>query len=353
MIVIRPITNNDTEAFINFAFTAGIGMTSMPKNREVLQKRVADSEKSFSKEVQETGDEEYLFVMEDLKTRTIGGTCGINAKTGISLPKYFYHVEVKEKYSPHLSMPQQIPQMSPVSYRNAPSEICSLYIMPEFRREGLGRLLSLSRFLFIAAHPHRFDNTVYAEMRGFTDKNQNCPFWEGIGRHFLDIDYDELMRLRDMGNFDVSQVLPEYPIYNSLLPKEVQEVIGKIHSNTWPAFNMLTQEGFYLTDDIDVFDGGPKIEAETQEIRTIKTCSVDTVVEITRNPIESSKYILSNNRLDFRSCYSTLLKESKGVSISSETAEALQVNVGDKVRYVIPSIEITQQKPHQTKESAS
>lgn len=353
MIIIRPININDKEAFITFAFTAGLGMTSMPKNQTLLEKKVADAEQAFSKKVLQAGNEEYLFVMQDLTTGEIGGTCGINAKTGTTQPKYFYRIQTEVKESSMHPARQQIPTMSAVCYRDAPSEICSLYLLPEFRREGLGRLLSLSRFLFAAAHPQRFDEIIYAEMRGFVDKNQNCPFWEGIGRHFLDIDFDELMRLRDLGSFDVSQVLPKHPIYISLLPTEVQEVIGKIHSNTWPAFNILTQEGFYLTDEIDVFDAGPRIEAETKEIRTIKTCSVDTVTEITRNPIESPKYLLSNNRLDFRACYSTILKVSKGVTISVEAAEALHLNIGDTVRYVLPSLEITQQKPHHTKEGTS
>lgn len=345
MIVVRPICHRDREDFINFSFTAGIGMTSMPKHREILEKKIIESEKAFAKDVQQPGNENYLFVLEDLSTKTIGGTCGINAKTGVDQPKYFFHIENELEHPPLSNIPN-IPVMRGICHREAPSEICSLYLLPEFRKEGLGRLLSLSRFLFAAAHLHRFDTTIYAEMRGFVDKNQNCPFWEGIGRHFLDLDYVSLMRQRDLGNFDVVQIVPKYPIYISLLPKEVQEVIGKIHTNTWPAYHMLTEEGFYLTDDIDIFDAGPKIEAETKEIRTIKTSCMGTVAEITRNPVESIRYIISNHRLDFRACYSTLQKGGKGICLPAESAEALQVKVGDIVRYVIPSPEIPTHLTH-------
>lgn len=351
MIIVRPIKQSDAESFIQLAFTAGIGMTSMPKNREILLEKITASERAFSNDVTQPGAEEYLFVLEDLTTGEIGGTCGINAKTGCGQPKYFYQIEKEQQFSKVLSEPQQIMLMRPVCYRDAPSEICSLYLLPEYRKEGLGRLLSLSRFLFAACHLHRFDSTIYAEMRGFVDKAENCPFWDGVGRHFLDIDYDELMRLRDFGNFDPSEVLPEHPIYLSLLPTEVQDVIGKIHSNTWPAYNMLTQEGFYATNEIDVFDGGPKIEALLREVRAVKASHQDTIIEIHRSPIESSRYIISNNRLNFRSCFSSLSKGAKGISISADAAEALQLNVGDTIRYVTPSIEVSQSKVHQVKES--
>lgn len=339
MIIVRPICQSDMEDFINFSFSAGIGMTSMPKDRDVLEKKLFDSEKAFAKNVAQPGNENYLFVLEDLSAKNIGGTCGINAKTGIDQPKYFFSIENDQVYSYVLSGMQNISLMRAVCYRDGPSEICSLYLLPEFRKEGLGRLLSLSRFLFVAAHPHRFDAIIYAEMRAFIDKNQDCPFWEGIGRHFLDLDYATLLHLRDLGDFDVSQVVPKYPIYIPLLPKEVQEVIGKIHSNTWPAYHMLLDEGFYLTNDVDIFDAGPKIEAKTKEIRTIKDSCIDTVAEIIRNPIESTRFIVSNERLDFRACYSTLHKGSKGIYLPIETAEALKVKPGDIVRYILPSRE--------------
>ncbi|MBA3815767.1 MAG: arginine N-succinyltransferase [Parachlamydiaceae bacterium] len=340
MIVVRPIDVNDIYAFINLSFTARAGMTSMPKDRGMLEKKIFDSEKAFAKDVQQPGNENYLFVLEDLSNNAIEGICGINAKTGIDQPKYFFKIQNIEHFSPILSTTPNIPLLRVISYENAPSEICSLYLLPEFRKEGLGRLLSLSRFLFAASYLQRFDTTIYAEMRGFIDKNQICPFWEGMGRHFLNLDYTSLMHFRDLGNFDVTQVLPKHPLYISLLPKEVQEVIGKIHSNTWPAYHMLIEEGFYLTDDIDIFDAGPKIEAITKEIRSIKTSAIDIIAEITRNPIESIRYIVSNHRLDFRACYSTLQKDPKGIFLPAESAEALKVKVGDVIRYIVPSSDI-------------
>jgi arginine N-succinyltransferase len=185
MMIIRPITANDTEAFIRIAFEASMGITSMPKNEEILLQKVELSLQSFAKDVKEAGNELYLFVLEDTQTNTIGGTCGIVAKTTMSEPPlYFYRIESMQQHPPFVPTAKEIPFMRIVRYYETPTEICSLYLSPNFRQKGQGRLLSLSRFLFMASFPERFDKMVFAEMRGYIDKNDASPFWEGIApRH--------------------------------------------------------------------------------------------------------------------------------------------------------------------------
>lgn len=344
MHIIRPITKKDTERFVEIAFHAGIGMTSMPKNRPVLMKRVDDAVEAFSKNVNQPGMENYLFVMEDLATGNIGGTCGITAKNGPN-PLFFYRLETIQTTNNIAPAPQSLRIMRPVHYYDYPSEIGSLYLLPDFRHSGLGRLLSLSRFLFMAAYPYRFDKMVFAEMRGYIDKNNTSPFWEGIGRHFLDMDFEAIMHMRDEEFLNVASALPIYPIYIDLLSKEAQESLGKIHFNTQAALNMLIQEGFQLSEEIDVFDGGPKIEAEISEIRTVRESAVDRVAEITTLDIHSPRHIVSNNTLNFRACYSPLGEGKDGLIIPAAVAEALQLQVGDDVRYVLSTGENPESKP--------
>ena len=68
---------------------------------------------------------------------------------------------------------------------DGPTEIGSLFLLPEYRGQKRGRLLSLSRFAFMAAHPKRFAEDVIAEMRGVMSEDGQCPFWEAIGKHFF------------------------------------------------------------------------------------------------------------------------------------------------------------------------
>ena len=55
-----------------------------------------------------------------------------------------------------------------VAEHNGPCEIGSLFLAPVHRGGHNGRVLSLSRFLFMADHEHCFDPVVLAEMRGVT-----------------------------------------------------------------------------------------------------------------------------------------------------------------------------------------
>lgn len=335
MIIIRPITKQDTEAFITIAFTAGIGMTSMPKNRELLEKRVSDSEEAFAKAVDRPNGESYLFVLEDSATGTIGGTCGILAKTGQQTPLSFYRIEKEEQQTGIESLTHLVPTLKVVHYQNYWSEICSLYLTPDFRHSGLGRLLSLSRFLFIASFPERFDRMIFAEMRGYLDTHHVCTFWEGIGRHFIDIPFETLMHYRDERVIDLSQALPHYPIYMELLPYQVQASIGKVHDHTQTALKMLLQEGFTLSSEVDIYDGGPKVEAALKEIRSVKESTVAQISSLSSSIPDPSLFIVTNNQLNFRACLSPLQEQSDGtVIIPADVADALKIGVRDRIRYV-------------------
>jgi arginine N-succinyltransferase len=338
MMIIRPIHKNDTDAFIEIAYHARIGMTSMPRNRHLLLERVAASEKAFAKELQTPNHEKYLFVMEDLSTQKIVGTSGITARERHLKPIHFYRLEERDqKYAPPGQTPKKNQIMRVVHYYDAPSELCSLYLLPQYRHSGNGRLLSLSRLMFIASFRERFDKMLFANMRGYIDANDYSPFWEGIGRHFAEMNLTELMHLHDEEAIDLEQILPDYPIYTSLLPKEVQESIGKTHPDTHPALNMLMQEGFILTEEVDVIDGGPIIEVEVSKARTVETSVTEKIIESSQTPLTGPNFLISNNKLDFRATLAKLGQvKDRGVILEKQVMDALNLKVGDTIRYCQP-----------------
>lgn len=312
-----------------------LGITSLPKDPYYLHQKLNASLNSFLKDITAPGNEYYLFVLENLETGEIGGICGIEAKTGIDAPTYSYRIE--SVLSPHTTLP--LPEKQILLHlraeRNGPSEICSLYILPPFRKEGLGRLLSLSRFLFIAAFPERFNKKIIAEMRGYVDERNKCPFWEGLGRHFLNMEFEELMSALEEIKEATPLFVPHHPIYLSLLPSDAREAVGRVHLGSQPALNLLIQEGFRLTNEVDLFDGGPKIEAQTADIRAIKQSKIAKVKSLSSAALPNGKYILSNNRLQFRACYGKIREVGEqAVVISPETAATLEVKAGEDVRYV-------------------
>ena len=332
MFLIRPITLDDLDAIEQFAYTTTLGMSSLPRNRILLKEKIERSIESFTTDVSTAENEIYLFALKDVSTKKTVGCCGIYAKTDKS---YFFHIETLHPYSSTLPLPSYLRVLHPLILRKGPSELCSLYLTPEYRKGGLGELLSLCRLLFIASHPHRFNSEVMARLRGFINKKRNSsPFWEGLGSHFLNVSFIETQHLLESGKDFIFEFLPKYPIYVSLLQPQTQAVIGKPHSTTWPAMKMLRKEGFAITPEIDIFDGGPTIKAKTTKIRTIKDSSLAVVTEITTNNA-SRQYLISNNSLDFRATLGRLkINTDKSVTLSYETAKVLEVEKGMTIRYI-------------------
>lgn len=334
MIIIRPITQKDQDIFVEFSFEAVLGMRNLPRNRDKLHEKILLSEKSFASEIQHPGSEEYLFVLEDLTTGRIGGTCGILAHVNPTKSTY-YRIESVPTHAKHPSASKEMRILRIVPTFKDASEVCSLYLQPTFRHSGQGRLLSLSRFLFIAGHKERFHRKIIAEMRGFIDQRQISPFWQAVGRHFCDLSFVELMAQIDQDLISEREILPEYPIYIDLLPKEVQDILGKTHDASKPAIQMLQHEGFAFEGEIDTFEAGPIIKAYTSHIRSIKHSAL-IKIETTPDLLnEESEFILCNNQLDFRACYGYLEKHSTQTGIINvDVAEALRVKNGDTIRYV-------------------
>lgn len=327
--VIRPIALDDIDAFQRFAVVSTSGMFNLPKERELIVDKVKRSIASFGKKSKDIGFDQYIFVLEDLKAGDLGGTCAVKAKTGRKGPLFFYKIETD------LTKGVEIRYLRAVKYETSNTEVCGLFILPEYRHSGLGRLLSLSRFLFIANFPERFEDIVFAEMRGVIDKNHASAFWNGLGRHFYNVEFDKIMEMQQQGREFIPEVIPKYPIYISFLPKEAQEVIGVTHPDTKPALSMLEKEGFNFTQEIDMFDAGPRIAAKKDKIRTIRKSIVATVDGIDVLYQESEPMIISNTLIDFRCCLGKVeIEKPECIKLSPEVASALKVKVGDKVRYV-------------------
>lgn len=334
MIVVRPIKQKDLDIFAEFSFESLLGITNLPRDRDKLLEKTIHSESSLLMDIQQPGSEEYYFVLEDLSTGRIGGVCGILSNSNMSR-EYYYRIESIPVISRHISAPNEMKILKPARNQIHASEVCSLYLQPTFRHSGQGRLLSLSRFLFIAANRQRFRNKIVAELRGYLDHRQISPFWDGVGRHFCHLSFVELMAQLDQDRTFVSEILPKFPLYIALLPKEVQEVIGKTHDSSKPALKMLIQEGFTVTEEIDLFDAGPSLAANTSNIRSIKKSSLVNTALTNDNLEEEPEFIISNEQLDFRACFGKLRFTSKtDALINEEVADALMIQPGDPVRYV-------------------
>lgn len=110
-------------------------------------------------------------VMEDQLTRSLVGLSCIFSKTGGYEPFYSYRRVVELQTCEHLGIQQEVEVLVLDKLHDGPTEIGSLFLRPDYRGKGRGRLLSLARFLFMAMNPRRFSDRVIAEMRGVSNSN--------------------------------------------------------------------------------------------------------------------------------------------------------------------------------------
>ena len=335
MLVIRPIETDDLGALTQLADSATFGLTSLPKDRQLLAGRFSDSLRGFEKVNAKPSGESFLFVLEDTHTGRVVGTSGVVSKVGGFEPFYAYRIEDSLHRSEMLKVDKKVPVLHLVEEHNGPCEIGSLFLSPDYRQKGGGRLLSLARFLFIADHRHHFDPQVIAELRGVIDENGRSPFWDALGRIFFEIEYSHADYLSVVDKRFIADLMPKHPIYIPLLPAEARKVIGKVHDKTLPARKLLESEGFTFSCMVDIFEAGPIITCPRDRVRTIRDSACATVAGVSDGAIESADYLISNGRRDFRACCAPLQVVGDGtVVVSPPVAEALGIEAGQTIRYV-------------------
>lgn len=335
MIVVRPITANDLERLEQLAVESGPGMTNLPAGREILEEKIRTSVESFAREVIEPGEESYLLVGEDTATGEVIGTSAVIARVGVSKPFYSYKILALAHTSLELNKYETVRVLQMVNEYRGATEIATLYLTPAYRKDGNGRLLSRSRFLYMGEFPSRFSHLVMAEMRGVHDAEGHSVFWESLGQHFIGMDFSKADYLSSLGRHQfIADLMPAFPIYIRLLPEAAQEVIGLAHEDTRPALRLLEREGFRFEGCVDVFDAGPTIHAPLDQIRTVRESRHALVGDVVE-ALEGHGYLIAAARAErFRACRGALRQCDDGsVRIAREVAEALELAQGDPVRY--------------------
>ncbi len=336
MMLIRPIAATDLDDLMQLAENTGIGVTTLPANRDLLKAKIERSEASFAKRLAKE-KAFYLFALEDTEQQRVVGVSGIEAAVGLDDVWYNYRISTTVNSSKELGIHQHTPTLYLSNDMTGCSEVCSLFLDEPYRHSSNGRFLSKVRFLFMADFQDRFANKVFAEMRGVSDAQGLSPFWEGLGKHFFRMDFSEADYQTGIGNKSfIAELMPKYPIYLPFLGKAPQEVIGQVHENTKPALKMLESEGFNFNGFVDIFDAGPLVEVFVNNIRTVQQSSKRQVLIVNHPKAadESQLVMVSNRSFDgFRAAVIPQgWAQMDTVSLPAEVAKGLNVHSGDIVR---------------------
>lgn len=337
MFIIRPIKSTDIDALMELLTQSGHGLTSLPKDRDIIANKILISERSFEHRGDRPNGESYLFVMEELYTGKIVGVSGLISKIGGFDPYYFYRLKEETKSSPMLNIQKNVKSLHIEKVHSGPAEICSLFLTPEFRNSQNGRFLSLSRFLFMAENERYFESTVIAEMRGRVNNEGHSPFWNAVGHKFMDIEFLQADYLSLKSKKFIEELLPEYPILLDLLPEDAQDVVAKVHEQTAPALRILEQEGFKFNGLVGIFEPGPVMQANLGEVRAYHESKVVEIESITDEQFDTETYIISTtgDSPNFKTCLGKLrILDNGKAHIPAVVATALKLRLGEKLRFV-------------------
>ena len=337
MLVVRPVQEGDLSALQALVSESGIGMTSLPKEDDLLKGKIALSQSSFAAPRDQDAPREtlFFFVLEDSENGRLVVSSAIKSGIGLSDPFYSYRLDKVVHASSALGVHKVMPTLYLSNDYTGAAEIASLFLAPDYRRGGNGHLLSKSRFLFLAQFASRFPDTVIADMRGVSDEQGRSPFWDALGQHFFSMDFPLADRLSGSRSKSfIAELMPRHPIYVPLMPEEAQQVIGQVHHKTQAAREMLEREGFRHKGYVDIFDAGPTLEANLSDIRAVRESQIKTLriePEIKSGPL----HLVANTQWqNFRCCMASVELESDEVGVDEATAAALQLKSGDNLRLV-------------------
>jgi arginine N-succinyltransferase len=329
---IRPAIADDFSEIYKMAKLTGGGFTNLPPDKHTLVAKLARSDDSFSRSGEEQAGDLYVFVLEDPKSGAIRGTCQIFGQVGVVQPFYSYHLSTLTQTSPELGKTFRNQTLTLTTDLEGSSEVGGLFLHPASRAGGWGSLLARSRYLFIRQHRARFGDRVLAELRGVMDEAGNAPFWDGLAGRFFGMSFPEADEFNAMhGTKFIADLMPRTPIYVALLNEAATAVIGHPHPSGRAALRMLEEEGFNYDRYVDIFDGGPTVTVSTDNIRTVRESTTETVSEIGDGG--RTRMLLAAGRLkDFRACSGSMKRVAReGICINREAAELLGVDVGDQV----------------------
>jgi arginine N-succinyltransferase len=341
MLVVRAINSADLDGLYQLAREVGSGMTTLKADMQMLGERLRVACASFA-ETLEPSQRDYLFVMEDTANGRLAGVCAIKGAVGLDEPFYNYRIGTLVHSSRELGVFSRMETLYLSNDLTGSTELCSLFLHPDYRSGSNGKLLSKSRFLFIAQFPHLFTEKLIAEMRGYQAPDGSSPFYEGLGRHFFKMDFDHVDDLTSLGKKSfIAELMPRQPLYVAYLPDEAQQVIGKVHLSTAPARHLLEQEGMHFEGYVDIFDAGPVLQTRISELRAMRDSALAVVAEVAEVPPDAP----AQADAELRMVSNTVLKDFRMIATQSSPdaihgrialtpfeQQALHCQAGDAVR---------------------
>jgi arginine N-succinyltransferase len=341
MFVVRPVETKDIPALAELSSVATRGVHTLPKTLQAIERAVERSIASFAAQVEIPSEESYFFVLESVADKSIAGAAAISATAGSAGTFFAFRNDVIHQVSRDLGISHSVHVLTLCSDLTSSSQLSSFFVRnpPDNPRDAGPEsiLLSRARLLFAATAPHRFGEKFFASLAGITDANGRSSFWEALGRKFFQMDFLEAERLVEgaRNRTLIVELMPHYPIYVPLLPGDAQAAMGQVHPEGELPFQMLSEEGFLPDEFIDIFDGGPILQANKHALRSFSSSVRRDVANwVNADDTPKTRYLVSNAReAGFRAMIAECprIELSQNIVLPPEAMRCLDVVNGDSV----------------------
>ncbi|MDX2131427.1 MAG: arginine N-succinyltransferase [Planctomycetota bacterium] len=357
MFLVRRSKPDDVSTLVKLAKM--VYFVNLPPNEPIIQAKIEQSTRCFRKAAgvpveaahgrrrrshrsgagwADAGDDSELFMLtiEDTHTRGVIGTSQVRAhQGGPGNPNWTFKISEKAFRSERLGWGSTHKVGQLYGDESGPTEIGGLIIQPSYRGHPArpGRLLSFARFHWMALHRAAFADRVLAEMMGPVSEEGDNVFWDHFGRKFIPVRFGEADRFCQHNRGFISDLLPKEEIYLSLFPLEVQNQIGVVGRDTLPALRLLESLGFRNRGFVDPFDGGPHLDAPTDDIPLVRETRRLTAGKAADAPRRTARGIVSSLDKDgeFRCTEDWVELTDDGVRLSAEAMDLLRVKAGAEI----------------------
>ena len=338
MFVVRPVEMRDIAALEVLASEAKPGVHTFPRGRAAIEAAVENSLASFASEPELPGGEAYMFVLESLADGALSGSAMVSALAGSNGIFFAFRNDVIQQVSRDLNIRHSVHVLTLCSDLTGHSQLSAFYVRNGRRAGAEAALLSRARLLYAAAHPARFSDRFFSSLAGMTDRHGESPFWDALGRKFFQMNFLDAERaIAGARNRTlIVELMPHYPVYVPLLSSEARDAMGLVHSEGEMPLRLLSQEGFEPDAFIDIFDGGPILQAHKMALRSFSASQPRRVAEADSESVARHRvaYLVSTlEQQHFRAVmvWCDELEIGAMVPLPPQARKALNVGQGDKV----------------------
>lgn len=332
--VVRPVTTEDITQLTDLA--KQFSLLNLPGEKKVITQKVERSLHSFTGSLPKI-ESEYLFVLEDTEAQMVVGSSLIMAKHGHEeVPHSYFKILKKNHFSEDLGIGFIHQVLRFQKDTDGPTEIGGLLVDRSYRRrpEKLGKQISLSRFLYMAMNPDRFEERILCELTPPLTDEGRSEFWEALGRRFTGLPYQEADMLSQNNKEFISSLFPEEDVYLCLLDAKARLVLGRVGEQTKPAQHLLESIGFEYLEEVDPFDGGPHYGVQTKDALPIKMGAKYKVREFKESGFKH-KGLVAVTRDEFKCCLSSYEVRGDEISLPIQNIKLLELSEGEEI-YLAP-----------------